>query len=321
MTRPPEIQAIIDEIAGMAPHQSIAALNRTLAERSNRYNSAPQAELGGLSPDQMGQLLYGDWETRGALRLNERLAPEALAGAAVLADARTLLAFVQEAGAVKETVAGNLPRAAVALLLPKLRMDGARLTDTEAAGFKVRNESDLRWLPLLRHALRFAGLLVRRKGLRVSSRGRELLRAERAGELYALVFRTFFRTLDLRSLGFDHRHPGLQSTIAFSFYKLRSAARDWSGVDALSDAAWLPSAKEPPSEHEVAGADYRNFAFHHRVLAPLVQFGLLETRELPGANRWSGTSEFRVDPLFAQFMHFDFRRGAPPVRHDPFLMR
>ncbi|MGH7689253.1 MAG: hypothetical protein ACREN3_06585, partial [Gemmatimonadaceae bacterium] len=90
----PDIQAIVDEIQRSKPGASLEEINRQLAARMNAYNSAPQAELGGLSPDQTRQLLTGDWASRGALRLEENLALGELADAPIFADARTLLNFV-----------------------------------------------------------------------------------------------------------------------------------------------------------------------------------------------------------------------------------
>ena len=159
---------------------------------------------------------------------------------------------------------------------------------------------------------------MRRKGLRVTPRGRELLRPDRAGELYALLFLTVFRKLDLRVFTNDDRHAGLQSTIAYSFYKLRAAAGEWSSSEALAEAAWLESAKDPPTEWEVQNVDFRHYTFRHCVLDPLVQFGLLEERVLPTEERWKELIEFRLTPLFDRFLRFEFHRQAA---RDPFLMR
>jgi hypothetical protein len=97
MTRPPELQAIVDAIEQGGPYDSVEEVNRILAVRMREYNTTPQAELGGLSPREMGELLYGDWVPRGALRLAESLPLGRLTGAALLADARTILEYVCDA--------------------------------------------------------------------------------------------------------------------------------------------------------------------------------------------------------------------------------
>lgn len=312
------MQAIFDEIKRTGPFASLEEVNRLLAVRVREYNATPQAVLGGLSPEEMGQLLSGDWISQGALRLNDALTLDELADAALLADARTLLDFFASEGPVKETAAGNLPRAVVAKLLPRLRIPAQPRIAVDLGEPPPLNEGDMLWLSALRHTMMFAGLLMRRKGLRVTPRGRELLPPDRAGELYALLFLTLFRKLDLRVFTNDDRHAGLQSTIAYSFYKLRAAAGEWRSSEALAEAAWLESAKDPPTEWEAHNVDFRHYTFRHCVLDPLVQFGLLEERVLPTEERWKELIEFRLTTLFDRFLRFEFHRQAA---RDPFLMR
>jgi hypothetical protein len=68
---PPELQVILDSIQRGKPFRSIEEANRVLAERMREYNERPQDALSGLSPDEVAQLLNGDWRTQGALRLAE----------------------------------------------------------------------------------------------------------------------------------------------------------------------------------------------------------------------------------------------------------
>lgn len=263
--RSPELQAVFDAIERAGPYTSIEEVNRLLSAHMLDYNARAQPALGGLSPNAMSHLLYGDWVSQGALLLDEGLSHEDLAGVAILADARSLLEYVRDEGPVKETTARNLPRAVVAALLPHLRMSGG-----------------------------------------ITPRARALLSQERAGELYALLFRTLFRELDLRVLDYSGRHEKLQSTLPFSFYKLRSSARAWASAETLAQTAWLDSAKDPLTEWEAANVDFRHFSFQRRVLDPLVQFGLLECRQLPSEEPLRETTEYRCAPLFNRFMRFDF---------------
>jgi len=190
--QPPELQAVFDLFERSGPYASIEEANRLMAAQLREYNARPQADLGGLSPDVMAQLLYGDWVSQGALRLNEELTHEELAGAAILSDARLLLEYFRDEGPVKETAAQYLPRAVVAALLPHLRMRALAQTLHDFPPSAHLNEADVRWLPDLRHVLIFGGLLVRRKGLRITPQGRAMLSPERKGKLYALLFRTLF---------------------------------------------------------------------------------------------------------------------------------
>ncbi len=302
---PPELQAVLDLLgADLPPFSPRNDMERVMAARVQSYNSTPQQELGGLSPDVVHQLLNGDWKLKGALRLNERLTFDELASSAMLADARTLLAYVDAEGPIKETAGGHLARTGVAALLPRIRLpirpDG--WPEEEAP----IHEGDVYWLPILRHVLIFAGLLERRKGIRITPLGIELLPPEHAGRLYALLFRTFFQRLELGSLSSFGDHARLQSTLAFSFYKLRTDARAWATYESLAVESWLDSAKDPPSGFKEDAQDLLSFTFKHRVLDPLEHFALLESRVVPrDDDQFDDEVEYRCTPLFDRFLRFE----------------
>jgi hypothetical protein len=295
---------MLEEIRRAGPFASIDELNRRLAARARAYNARPQADLGGLSPDQMGELLWGDWNTTGALRLDAALTLNDLGNVPVLVDARTLLQYVVDHGPIKQTPAGNLPRRVVQDLLPRLRTSE---TDQSFQRPPVLNEGDVLWLLVLRHTLLFARLLIKRRGLVASKQGRLLLEEPRAGELYASLFTTFFRTFDLRFFDRGDRHAGLQPTVAYSFYRLRDA-NEWSTAQELAERAWHPDAKDPPSPSDLQYGDLRHWSFTHRVVRPLVQFGLMERRAVDPAAR-TKDYEYRIAPLFNRFVRFQFGRS------------
>ena len=298
------------EAAASAPGASIEQLNRLIARRMDDYNTAPQSELGGLSPAQMGRLLYGDWSGGGGLTLNRELTLDDLASANLLHDARTILGLLRDAGVLAVTQAGNLSRAVVKELVPRLRVSRSPFIAEQLELGKVVNEQDVLWLNVLRHVLTMAGLMMRRKGFRITARGRELVAEDRAGELYAKLFETFFRKFNLQVLDRSDRHAGLQGTIAFSFYRLRTCARDWSTPEKLAAEAWLASAMDPLAEYEIKYGDWRHWSFRNRVLGPLVHFGLLEERELPAKEKWERSVEMRKTPLFDRILRFDVGAGA-----------
>jgi hypothetical protein len=303
-----DIQGIFEAIDEAANSSSIEEANRAMSKRVRDYNARPQAELGGLSPDKMIQLLNGDWITDGALRLNSRLTLDDLAGAPILADARVLLEFVQAEEPVKETAAGFLPRATVAALRPLLRMPRVSHIFRNVLLTTSTNEREVPWLPDLRHALIFGKLLVRKKGLRITPVGRDLRSADRAGELYVHIFRTVFRVLDLGALDNSDDHKGLQATLGYSFYKLESATQKWRSPQALAQLAWLESAMDPPRQRDLEYTDLRYYTFKHRVLDPLVQFGLLDIRAAPGEDPRLREVEYRRTALFGRFLRFEFQR-------------
>lgn len=301
-----ELQALLDEMARDAPFPSIDALNARLAQRMQQYNTTPQPELGGLSPDQAAQLLYGDWATVGAFRVTGEAAPEALLAVPIVADARLLMAYLGANGPVKLTPKGNLTRAAVAELAPQLRSEALLEERGGLAPLPVRNEDDVRWLPVLKHILLFGKLATKRKGLLLSARGRALLPEPQVGSLFVELFLTFFRQFDLRYLYSGTPHLGLQQTLPYAFFQIGRTAHDWTPFAPLADAAWLQSARDPFASWERDHPEARFNAFRYRVLEPLVLFGLLERRLLPAAAPYLRRAEYRCTPLYSQLLRFAF---------------
>lgn len=87
---------------------------------------------------------------------------------------------------------------------------------------KVLNEHDVRPLHIIRIICELARLVRRRKRkFLVTNKGQQLLGEQKAGELYTLLFRTFFRQFNLSYLDGLPECYGLQGTIAYSLYRLK----------------------------------------------------------------------------------------------------
>jgi hypothetical protein len=87
---------------------------------------------------------------------------------------------------------------------------------------------------------------------------------------------------------------------------LRSVAREWASPETLSEAAWLASAKDPPTPIETSFGDMSHYAFRQRVLEPLVQFGLIEERVAGVRDRMIELVEYRITPLYERVLSFQF---------------
>lgn len=309
--RPPptDASAVLDDALDTMRDQTFATMadaQRFLDARMRAYNARPQPELGGLSPIDMSELLYGDWETSGALTVTTELSADDVGDPDFLFNARALLTTLRDDGPAKATATGALSRELVGRMLPRLRWEGGYLDDVRRMN-KVINESDVGPLEILRHVLLFAHLIHRRKGFHISPAGRALLDDTRRGELFALVFRTFFRQLDLQAVDGWVGDAGLQQTIAFTFWKLRTDAEAWVSPARLADVAWLESAKDPLLPNSILHtSDFREFRFRRRVIEPLVSFGLLESRDLPVKERWEHPIEVRKTPLYDRALLFRF---------------
>lgn len=318
--RPPpddDIQGIIDDLLAGAQGRTFANLaeaQRFLDAQVQAHNARPQPELGGLTPNDAYELLHGDWENSGPLRVNASLTPDEIGDPEFLHNATVLLASLRDEGPAKATAAGNLARDVVLRLLPRLRWPEDYVVDIKSVRKNI-NEGDVNRLMTLRYVLEFAKLVHRRKGFRISPAGSAALDDARRGELLALLFRTFFRVHDLRNIDGLDRDAGLQGQLAFTLWKIRSEATGWVKPARLVDVAWLESAKDAlASDANEMSLHWREWIFLMRVIDPLVSFGLMESRKLPPRSRWDRPIEVRKTALYDRLLEFRFGR-SPNVKN------
>jgi hypothetical protein len=295
---PAGIEAIKAELARRR-FGSMEEVEAFLQRRMFEYNDTPQDELGGLSPNQMADLTSGDWETTGTLRL-QAPAPDALGGAAFVANARHLLAAAAAKGGLKATAAGNLSRAVVRDMVDRMSWPEYDREDFWHLN-KVLNEEDVWPLHILRLVLAEAKLLRPRKGaFHATPRGRALAEDAAAGALLVTLFRVFFRGINLAYLsrmGPEEQDP-LQWRAAVLFLRLAAADDSWRSPD---DWECVLAFDRPPAP-VIAGRSWSNF--QPRWLRPLEWFGLLEGREVPGRYREYPGREYRRTRLANMVLRF-----------------
>lgn len=270
-------------------------LKRLIQRRVDEYNATPQPDLGGLSPDQMYRLVHFGWSTGGPIVLARDLTPGDLASSDMLADARTLLAFVADAGDVKLTQARYIPPALLATLLPSLRLEQEGL----ATPWGIKREADARWLLPLRDMLVLARCLdVRGRTMRVTDEGRRMMRTESSGELFRLMFEAFFGAVVVDEVPEIHE-LGLGPSIPFALYRMPRVASRWASGRAIASQC-IPGGAE--LDHELLPGPITR-----ALLWPLVAFGLLEEQE---RHPLKLTDRFRVTPLYSKFVRFEFPRTS-----------
>lgn len=223
----------------------------------------------------------------------------------MLHNARSFLTTLRDDGPAKMTAGGNLAREFVGRMIPRLRWPREYIEDVRRVN-KVIDERDVPRLETLRYTLQFAKLIHKRKGFHISPVGRRFLDDTRRGELLVLLFRTFFRALDLRTVEGWDGDDGLQQTIAYTFWRLRTEAKDWRSPAHLVETAWLEDVKDAvPLVFAEDATEFRAHRLERRVLEPLVSLGVLEERELPAPNRWERPIEVRTTPLFDRLLRFE----------------
>jgi len=267
----------------------------------------------------------------GPMRLNPDLALDDLRDVPFLANCRRLLSTLRDRGPVKTTPAGNLPRDVVRQVLDEWHDELGELRYLRDYR-KVINEEDVRSLRVARTVCSIAKLMRKYRGaFQVTRAGRELLRDEVAGDLYRLLFVTFFRRFNI---GWLDRLPEdldmVQGCAAVSLAILGVSDAEW-----RSTADWAEKLLPPAAVNtlvELGEARLVPLTAELRLLRPLSRFGLLEKRGVPTDAPYTREREYRKSPLFDRFIGFDpdilrlarpaceeSRRPQPEVRQTEFF--
>lgn len=263
----------------------------------------------GLDSDHVADLFTDDWLGAGPLQLDETLTLDELGGAVLLHNVRGLLQATRESGVVPEAPAGSGSG-----MRTKLH------SSFEPLGFirEVRTGFDsvlgpvvdpLHWTQALAEV---AGLVVRTPGgFALTLEGERLLAPEGAGELYARLFRAFFRTFDL---AYTDRFPGLpeiQNLVPYWLWVMAGAR----GAAFLSADFYVHIFTPEPGPLDEAAAPARlRHLIQTRVLDALADFGLLEPKPGDDEREELGDVGFRPTRLFGRFLRFQLPPTEPALR-------
>jgi len=295
--------------------KSIEDVKRIAAKENRAYNSTPQEELGGLSPEQAARLLHISWESpESPLRLATDLPLSELEASPLLCRSRILLKAILERGGIQPTQAGNLPRAFVYEMM--VAMGSPRPgSDRNVPGTRTYNEQSTN-LFNLRTFLEFAGCIRRyRKKFIVARSIRPLLNPERAGELLRHLFISHFQKMDISCLDYCSHAPSFQFGLAHALWKFRDLSEEWLPSEAFIDRLILPTIRESLLR-EVLDEDELKKIIIYRLMEPLEEFGLAECRALPDQDGWFPLArQYRAAPLAARFLGFNFDQPDAPHSH------
>lgn len=303
---PAALQQALLEIMEEPEVTSLAEAEERLIQRLETEIRHQREDLAGLTTMQTVHLLESPWEGEdAAVRLNETLPFEDLAGVPMLKNARLLLqAFLNE-GPVKATQAGNLTRKFTEAILDRLDLPEGVL-EAERSVRKVINEPDFFHLHEPRVLLQMAKLVALRSSqFHVTKKGKSFLNEERAGVLFAELFRTLYRNMNLDYFDRMVEVPEIQETVAYSLYVIRQRADDWQRRTALASEIFLPYVKHRIPVGYDGRDNFDTFAstrvFHH-----LERFGLLERRKVSEPAEVLGYAiEYRKTPLYDRFIEFE----------------
>jgi hypothetical protein len=271
----------------------------------------------GLTKEDMLRLI-GEWEgERPAVRLNPGLSLADVGDTLLFGVARCVLQALDEAGGVtKATPKGNFSRRFVAELVERTSslIDHSGYVRERTEQGKL-NEEDFWELHIARIVLYGARLIARKHStLRLTKKGRGLPADDRAGVLYELLFRTFFRWFNLAYLDALPMEGGYQQLIGLGLFYVHTFGDKWRREEHLAELL-VPEPLRPAlgPEHPYWGPQH---LAETRLLRPLQWFGLVEYR-VAGKEGYREIEEVRKTPLFDRFISFDLGREEVQMPTHP----
>ncbi len=286
--------------------EDIDAANEMTQEIMKSRNAAPDAEMGELSPDQVSRLIYLSWDDDNfPLKFNKKLELSELKNSVFFVNATTFLkTLIESKNENTATAKGNLNRKFVKLIFDKLIIsEGHKRAILEYN--KVINEADVFPLHIVRIVCQSAGLIHKRKNkFLVQKKYQDLLSNEKAGELFYMLFHSYFRKFNIGYVDALSELASVQHTIAYSIYRLGEIADSYRSVEGMAEEILLPAVLK-----EVKGGISKyvkvEWIFRSRIFEPLMDFGLVECKykQFKG---YSSPDAVRKTQLFDRFVRCEW---------------
>ena len=278
--------------------------NQKIQQIIDAQNNQPDPELGGLSPNQVYRLINLLWEDSNfPIKFNKNIELSQLKDSSFFTNSKILLTTLLELkNKDTATAKRNLNRKVVETVFDRLVLDSEARADILRFN-KVINEYDVMPLNVVRIVCEEVKLILcRKKKFLVSSRGRELLSNDKAGQLYYQLFNSYFKIFNT---GYVDRLPALdcvQHTIGYSFYRLSRIADEFVDMEELFDEILLPTVKDEIRKKFPPVLKVKWF-IQSRIVGPLAGFGLLECRYKAEGDREIGA--VRKTELFDRFIRWE----------------
>jgi len=281
-----------------------SSINDACAELSHKMNNSPDPELGNLSPAQVHKLIHSKFNDDDCpVKLNKNLSFDGLSQSIFFRNTRLFLNTIISSGGAPATATGNLSRKFVAQMFEEMELDDDYRKSTTKYN-KVINEEDIFPLHIIKIVCEQGELLqFRSKKIHVRKKYHKLLSDENAGELYYLLFRTFYELFCLSYLDRLPEFDSLQGTINYTFYRLSMICSEYTAVENMFNKIVLPAVHDEIHHNEIVISNI-GWLLRARILEPLIDFGLIEGKMEKG-EYVEEIVEVRKTPLFDKFMGFE----------------
>jgi hypothetical protein len=280
--------------------ESIDEMNQELSTIVGNLNLSPKSPFLGMSPAQMHSVLYSPFSFHNDVFTFECFDDNKLKEIPLLKHALFLLNKIREAGEIKSTQTGNLPRSLVREMFNEFFINDryARMPNTE---------DDLLGVSRVRNILEISGLIKKRSSkFSLTQKGEKILVENKFIELFHDIFLTFMNDWNWSHGDRYSEFPLIQSSAIFNFLLIHKKCQDWTLDNQLGrfyleafPALIHEASQIIDPEREVANCFSTRFL--STVCLPL---GLVELREEEGESVFDRKEYFRVTNFFVESFKF-----------------
>ena len=265
-------------------------------------------QSGGPSSERIKEMLECNWlRADSPIYLKGDLPKEDVEQSFFFYNARRFLILLNEEGTFPLSRTGNMKRKVVRRLLHKMRWPGEYIDNIRSYNTGMLDETDVWLLHGIRVLLTLSGLVLEEgdDAIEFNEDYEYLLEDENAGELYQLLFSTYFKDMNLGYLGSTFELPQLQYSVPFILYRLKEYAREWVSVEELIYDILLFTVKLELQFGEAGGIEIEQDLLHEDLFAALERFSVLESRPTSSSADPYDTGypdQVRITSLFNQFV-------------------
>lgn len=262
------------------------------------FNKQVEDRMNGLSMQQIFNLIHCNWENpQSPLHIDSTLPEKDILDPPFLHNVRVFLTeIINQGGNIKTTDTGNLNRAFVEKIIPSCIID-------PIYNLYRKNELDVFPIHVIRVVCEKAKLIRKNKNtFKITPKGLKLVPKEKIGELYSLLFKTFFNDFNIDYPRRGKETKALQTAIAFTFFMISIHFKNWMKIEDKAAFITLPGVQQKMENYDGLVSLVKI-----RIFDQLIQFGLIENRELPKEeNQYFAKLEYRKTLLYDKFLKFTF---------------
>lgn len=216
-----DFMELINQHFSQTKSNSLDEINKELEIIAKKFNSAGQDDFLFLSPIQMRNILNSPLSLDNEIFKMELRSEEELDQVPIFNQALYFLCKIREAGDLKATQKGSLPKLFVIDFYEKF-------CSKDKYAMKPNKEDDLPQVTRLKHLLEISGLIKKRNGkFSLTKKGSLILDKNKRSELFELIFTNFANKWNWAFMDGYSELFFIQQSVVFNFFLLNKKCSGW----------------------------------------------------------------------------------------------